>query len=219
MSWMYRLIQRNQDETSLTLDSSVKSILWGDSTTPNTLSTATASVDAKGVPLYFSATSTAGTTYGTYVYLKSAGAGAEAIASRSKTVLTVAAGNAHGSHDTLEVKAAGYVTGLGTAIRGNIVFGADEVVPQGTYYAVMGEIYAAGNTSDLPTSNACLCCSVPTGTAMLGKANAIAFNATSGTGNMLYDKGSSITGTMTGWIRILVNGAVRYLPFYAAAPS
>ena len=177
----------------------------GSSTTSLALNTA----GIFGTAMYVSSTATSGTTYISYLKLTGNGAGAEFIASRAKVVLTAAAGNAHGAHHTLEVKAAGYVTGLGTAIRGNIVFTADEVVPRGTYYAVMGEIYAAGNTSALPASNACLCCSVPAGTAIDAVANAIAFVGTDGTGAMI--DASSVTPTYVGSIRILVNGAVRYL--------
>jgi hypothetical protein len=216
MSWMYRLILRANDETSLTLDSSVKHLYWGSTGTPNPINTA----DDKGVALYFSSTATSGTTYGEYIRLDQKGASGEFIAGRRKTLLTVAsAGNAHGGHDTLELDtSAGNVTGLGTGLRGNVVI-ADRVVAAGTYYGVMAELYGLGGTAALPAgSNACLACSV-TGGGMEDVANVFSFACTSGTGHAVYSKGSSITGTMTGWIRVLVNGAVQYMPLYAAAPS
>jgi hypothetical protein len=189
-------------------------IVTGTSASPLAMNTA----GQIGQASYYSTTATSDTTYGRYNKLTASGIGVEAIGGRDKVVLSAAAGNAHGSHDTLEVTSTGYVTGLGTAIRGNIVFGSDTVVPQGTYYAVMAEIYAAGNTSALPTSNACLCCSVPAGTAIDAKANAIAFSGTDGATSMIYSA-TDATPDWTGSIRILVNGAVRYLHFTSAAAS
>jgi hypothetical protein len=171
-----------------------------------------------GLATYWSTSATSGTTYGRYNKLTASGIGVEAIGGRDRVILTAAAGNAHGVHHTLEVTSTGYVTGLGTAVRGNIVFGTDTVVPAGTYYAVMGEIYAAGNVSSMPTSNACLCCSVPAGTEIDKVANAIAFSGTDSATSMIYSA-TDATPDWTGSIRILVNGAIRYLHFTSAAAS
>jgi len=104
-------------------------------------------------------------------------------------------------------------------LRGNIVFASDTVVPQGTYYGVMAELYPAGATSALPTaSNACLCCSVPTGTALDLVANAIAFNGADGTGKMIMSATDS-SPDWTGSIRVLVNGAKRFIHFTSAEAS
>jgi hypothetical protein len=187
----------------------------GTSASPEAMNTAGSMGDAR----YFSTTATSGTTYGKYNKLSASGIGVEAIADRNKVVLSAAAANAHGSHDTLEVTSTGYVSGLGTAIRGNNVFGSDTVVPAGTYYAVMAEIYAAGNVSSMPAaSNACLCCSVPAGTEIDKVANAIAFAGTDSATSMIYSA-TDATPDWTGSIRILVNGAIRYLHFTSAAAS
>lgn len=187
----------------------------GTSASPEAMNTAGSIGDAR----YFSTTATSGTTYGKYNKLSASGIGVEAIADRNKVVLSAAAANAHGSHDTLEVTSTGYVSGLGTAIRGNIVFGSNTVVPAGTYYAVMAEIYAAGNVSSMPAaSNACLCCSVPAGTEIDKVANAIAFAGTDSATSMIYSA-TDATPDWTGSIRILVNGAIRYLHFTSAAAS
>jgi hypothetical protein len=207
---MYRLVKRDNGETSLTLDPSVKHLYWGSTGTPNPINTA----DDKGVAFYFSSTATSGTTYGQYTRLDASGVGVEAIAGRSKVMLSGAAGNAHGHHATVEVTSTGYATGLCTGVRGNIVFTTDTVVPYGTYYGVMGEIFPAGATSALPTSNACLCCSAPTGSALNDVVNAIAFEGADGSGHMVYTNAD--TDTAAGSIRILVNGAAKYLRFYAA---
>jgi hypothetical protein len=78
---------------------------------------------------------------------------------------------------------------------------------------MMAEIYTGGNTSALPsTSNACLGISLKAGTAMDLVGNAIAFSGTNGDGKMIFT-GAPVT--LEGSVRILVNGAVKYLPYYS----
>jgi hypothetical protein len=213
MKW-YRLLHSSDGGTEITVDPTVNKWIRGTAASPIEINTA----DDVGAASYFKSSATSGTTYGRYNRLSASGAGVEAIGGRDKVILSAAAGNAHGNHSTVEVTSTGYVTGLGTAVRGNIVFGSDTVVPQGTYYAVMGEIYPAGNTSALPTSNACLCASVPAGTAIDTKANAIAFSGTDGATAMIFSA-TDASPDWTGSIRILVNGAIRYLHFTSAAAS
>ena len=213
MSWMYRLITRATDETSLTLDSSVTHLVWGNSTTGVALNTA----NDVGHSTYFTTSATSGTTYGRYNKLTASGVGVEAIAGRNRTVLSAAAGNAYGSHNSLEVTSTGYVTGQGAAIRGNIVFATDTVVPQGTYYGVLAEIYPIGATGALPAaSNACLGINAQTGTASDLVANAIAFNGADGSGKMLYTHSITVSGTAITSIRVRVNGVVGYMYVYSA---
>jgi hypothetical protein len=179
----------------------------GTSSTPFALDTA----GQTGIKSFYSTTATSDTTHGEYCRLDVSGAGVEGIAGRSKTLLKVASvGNAHGRHDTLELDtSAGNVTGLGTGHRGNLVV-ADRAVAAGTYYGAMAEIYPLGNSAALPaTSNACLGINSQTGTAMDLVANAISFSGADGTGKMIDT--SSVTPTYAGSIRILVNGAIRYL--------
>lgn len=213
MSWMYRLIQRNNDETSLTLDTQVQRLIWGgSSSTPVTLATA----DYKGVNFWFKGSATSGTTYGMYVGLLGSGAGAEEIAMRAKCLLNTASiGNAHGFHGTLELDtSAGNVTGLGTGVRGNLVV-ADRAIGAGTYYGMMAEIYPLGNSAAVPAgSNACLAINLQPGTAMDLVGNAISFSGTDGSGKMIYTHAPS---TLEGSVRILVNGVAKYLPYYTTA--
>jgi len=203
MSWMYRLITRNTNETTFML---------GSSTYPLVLSVA----DDKGVSAYFKGTVASGTTYGEYIRLDGEAAGAEFIAGRHKCLLkTAAAGNAHGHHATLEFDtSAGHVTGLGTGLRGNVVV-PNRAIAAGTYYGVMAEIYALGTSAALPAgSNACLSISCPTSTAMDLVANAISVSGGDGTGKMIYTH--TAAGTQTGTIRILVNGVKAWIPFMQA---
>jgi len=163
---------------------------------------------------WYSSTATSGTTYGQYIGLLGNGAGSEQIASRSKCLLATAGiGNAHGLHATLELDTTyGDVTGLGTGLRGNLVV-ADRAIAQGTYYGMMAEIYALGDTAALPAgSNACLCLNVQPGTAMDLVANAIAVNGTDGSGKMIYTHAPT---TLAGSIRVLINGVAKYIPFYS----
>jgi len=183
----------------------------GNSTTSNTLA-----AGAIGMPTYYTSAATSSTTYGRKNTLYGTGAGAEFIGGRDRTILSAIAANAHGYHGTLEVNSTGRVTGLGTGIRGNIVFSTDTLVTGGTYYGVMGEIYPIGATGALPAgSNACLCASAPTGTASDLVVNALAVNGADGTGKMIYTA-TDTTVTHTGSIRILVNGAIRYIHFASA---
>jgi hypothetical protein len=197
-------------ETTATLTGSL--FAAGTSAVPIALNTA----GQYGTLEFFSTTATSGTTYGDYTRLDVSGAGVEGIAGRSKTLLKVASvGNAHGRHDTLELDtSAGNVTGLGTGHRGNLVV-ADRAVAAGTYYGAMAEIYPLGNTAALPTaSNACLGINAQPGTAMDLVVNMMAFNGTDGSTKPIYTHGAG--NTSSGSIRILVNGAKKYLRFYDA---
>jgi len=165
----------------------------------------------KLVQVYGASAATSGEDYAAYFKLAASGAAGESIASRSRLVLTAAKANAHGAHDSLELGTGGSVTGLGTAIRGNIIV-PNSAIANGTYYGIMAEIYTGGNTSALPAgSNAALCINVVAGTAMDLVANAIAFNGTSGDGKMIH---AAAPDTLEGSIRVLINGVQKYIPFY-----
>lgn len=168
-------------------------------------------VNAKGISAYFQSANTSGEDYASYVKIQALGAGVEAIGSRARSVIRAAAANAHGAHNSLEMSTTGSVTGLGTATRANIIV-PDVAVANGTYYAMMAEIYTGGNTAALPAgSNACLCLNVVAGTAMDLVANAIAVNGTSGDGKMIH---AAAPDTLEGSIRVLINGVQKYIPYY-----
>jgi len=197
------------DGTTVTMKDGVR-FGAGSATSPNTLLT-----DERGTNNYYTSAATSGTNYARYTYLAGTGIGAEFIAGRDKCVLSAIAGNAHGNHSTVEVTSTGRVTGLCTGVRGNIVFATDTAVTGGTYYGVMAELFPAGNTSALPTaSNACLCCSVPTGTALDLVANAFSFAGADGTGKMIYTHTAG--GTQHGTIRVIINGVKKWIPFMQA---
>ena len=208
MRW-YRAFQMSADGTTVTMKDGV-TFGAGSSTSPNTLA-----ADARGSNSYFTSAATSGTTYGRYHYLAGTGAGAEFIGGRDKVVLSAAAGNAAGNHSTVEVTSTGYATGLCAGVRGNIVFATDTVVPNGTYYGVMAELYPAGNTSALPTaSNACLGLNIQTGTALDLVGNFISFSGADASTKGIYTHNPG--NTFSGAIKILVNGAKRWLYFASA---
>jgi len=209
--WMYRLIKRDNEETSLTLDPSVKHMYWGSTGTPNPINTA----DDKGVALYFSSSATSGTTYGKYVRLDSTGAGVEAIAGRFKTLLTTgAAAQAHGIHGTLEYGSTGNTVDVGSGIKGNFVVNG-RTITGGEVYGMIAEMYVNTTGSLASVRHAPLCVSVAGDTTGMATCkNAIAFVGSTGTGNMIYETTDG-TVTMVGSIRILVNGVAGYLHFSA----
>jgi hypothetical protein len=210
--WVYRLIKRNDAETSLTLDTSVQSFYHGTLASP-VLFTAAGYASLR----HYSSSTTSGAAYGDYIQMKATAAGTQTVVThRARAYLTAAGiGNAYASHDTLELDTdAGAITGLGCGERGNIVV-PNRAVATGTWYGVMAEIYPLGTSAALPAnSNACLGISAPTSTAMNAVVNAISFSGADGTGNMIYTH--TAAPTVTGYIRILVNGAIRWIPFASA---
>jgi hypothetical protein len=180
-------------------------------------------VDFMAYRKYYSTTAVSGTTYGDYTRVDAKGAGSEVIAMRPKVLLTVAAvGNAHGSHSTLETDtSAGSVTGLGTGLRANLVLAARALPAGGTYYGAMAEIFCNGSGASIAASSkhAVLEISVDGSdtTALNTIKNAISFDhkGTDGTGQMICSA-TDASPDWTGSIRILVNGAVRYLHFTSA---
>ena len=211
MRW-YRAFRMSDDGTTVTMKDGVR-FGAGSSTSPNTLST-----NERGTNSYYTSAATSGTTYGRYCYLAGTGVGAEFIGGRDKVVLSAAAGNAHGTHSTVEISSTGYATGLCTGVRGNLVFATDSIVPYGTYYGVMGEIYAAGGSSTMPTSNACLCASIPAGTLIDHVANVLAINCNAGAGHAVVEATDS-SPDWTGSFRIIVNGALRYVHYTSVEAS
>jgi hypothetical protein len=209
MSWMYRLIQRATDETSLTLDSSVKHLYWGSTGTPCPINTA----DDKGVALYFSSSAASGTTYGQYVRLDATGAGVEAIAGRFKTTISSnTTGQAYGIHATVEPgTSTGKITGQCAAVLGNLVMADRAFGSGGTYYGVLAQVYPAGNVTTAGNIS-CLGLSCPTGTEIDKVVYAINISGGDATGSMIYTA-TNTHQTFVGSIRILVNGVVRYLHF------
>ena len=232
MSWLYRLFKRDNEETSITLDTSVtgglivpKVAIVGDGLTGTTGTAIKIGVDAtpiaintagqRGINAYFSSTATSDTTYGMYLRLDATGAGVEAIAGRFKTTITTGtAANLYGMHATLETGASGKASGQSAGLRANLVLYDRAITGAGRYYGLFAEIYPAGNVTALTTENAIIGLNAQPGTEMDKVVNAFAFYGTDSSTSMIYAKSATITGT--GYIRITVNGAIRYLPYCSA---
>lgn len=167
-----------------------------------------------GYEKWYTTSITSGASQADYTRLDVTAAGTQTcLAGRSKVMLTAnGAGNAYGEHDTLETDtAAGTITGLGCGVRGNLVI-ANRAHGTGTWYGVFAEIFALGNSAALPAnSNAALGLNVLPGTAMDLVGNSISFAGTDGSTKPIYTHNPG--NTFTGSIRILVNGAIRYLYF------
>jgi hypothetical protein len=154
-----------------------------------------------------------------YLRYDAAGAGTYECV-RGLLVLTAEAANARGGSFSLVASDTGYITGSGSAVHARLEI-ADAAVPaNGTYYGALVDLFGDGASSSLAavTKYAIL------GIAATGHAtfidtvkNAIAFDGGSGAGNMIV--AGTTLGTAGGSIRILVNGVVKYLPFYAAEAS
>ena len=234
MSWMYRLLKRDVDETSITLDTSVSGglilpmvALVGNGTTGTTgtaikigttaVPIAINTAGQRGINAFFSTTATSDTTYGMYLRLDSTGAGVEAIAGRFKTLLTTGtAADAYGLHATLETDTSnGKLGGQGAGVRANLVLANRAITGAGRYYGLFAEIYALGDTAALTTESAVVGINLQPGTAIDLVGNAISFMGTDGSGKMIYTHNPG--NTFTGSVRVLVNGAVRYLYTASAA--
>ena len=192
-------------------------LITGSSTSPNAINTA----GQIGNAGYYSTKATSGTTYGVYTRLYVTGAGVEAIAGRSRTLVKVAGvANAHGQHDTLELDtSAGSVLGLATGHRANLVLPARAVLG-GNYFGAMSEIYIPAS-GDISGVTKCAIHEFSTGsqdaTAEKTIKNAFSFDTGStGTGNMIYIHAVTLGATGAGSIRVLVNGTAYWIPLVGA---
>jgi len=236
MSWLYRLFKRDNEETSITLDTSVtgglivpKVAIVGDGLTGTTGTAIKIGVSAtpiaintagqRGINAFFSSTATSDTTYGMYLRLDSYGAGVEAIGGRIKTLLTTgAAQQAHGIHGTLEYGATGSVVDVGSGIKGNFVVNG-RIITGGEVYGMIAELYYNASGSTASVRHAPLCISVAGDTTGMATCkNAIAFVGSTGSGNMICEATDS-SPDWTGSIKILVNGNARYIHYTSAEAS
>ncbi len=200
-------------------DPSVSGILMGIGTTGTPATTA--ATDANFIELRCETTATSGDDRLLYMryYMNGVNAtGGECL--KAGTVLEKAIGTARGGQASIEVSSTGYVSGFAAGWDALLEV-ADSAVPSGTYCGGQSQIWMTGSSSDLSATTYSLHrFSVAGGdaTAESGVKNAFSFAvpncAGSGAGNMI-SLGTSM-GTVTGTIRILINGAVRYIPFYSA---
>lgn len=105
--------------------------------------------DMKFVSIYTTSPATSGTVRGIYNALTLTGAGGGGESLRSRTILKAGIETAHGAHLGLTLDSiAGYVTGLGVAVRATLELPSAALHAAGTYAALMAEVYSNGTASD-----------------------------------------------------------------------
>jgi hypothetical protein len=161
-------------------------------------------------------TATSGDSRSLYLRHELGGAAGGGECLRAFATLSAANVTAHGAHISLNCSAAGYVTGLGAGVRGQL-YVAGITPSNGTYYGMMAEMYFdASATIAAVTEHAILAIQANgDATAKATCLNAISFagGADSGGGQMI-SPGTSM-GTVTGTIRCLINGVAAFLPYYS----
>ncbi len=169
-------------------------------------------------------TATSGDSRGGYFRheLKGAGVSGESLRANTNLGASIAVNTAHGLHGSIAHQTGSTLTGLGAGVRAGWILPDAAVGAGGTYYGGLSEIFVSGDSSD------------PSGVTKYavhefsigGGGNAAAqnkvknvlsftFGGTDGSGNAIYSHDHA-PGNAAGSIRILVDGGVQYLKFWAA---
>ncbi len=159
-------------------------------------------------------------------YLAGIGIGGEALRAYT-TVLAVAAANARGAHISLDFSAyaTSYITGEGRAVKATLHVPDGAMHAGGTYSALQAEIYCDGTSSDpsAVTEMALIDGTVQGGNSTSqGKVkNFLALHIP--TGEEADDKmhvttitAATINAACTEALRVMINGAVRWIPIATA---
>lgn len=190
----------------------------GTSATPCDLST---TADKHALSFYFTTAAATGTSRGMYLrqYL-TGGAGGEALRVFNTVSNNTPADTVNGAHISLNFGAsAGNVTGLGTAVRATLHVPNRALT--GTTAAIQAEVYADGSSSSV--SGTCsLIRGIVDGEAT-GKAACdssvflLDLTATAGAYNSGEMIVASNSGTITGALKVRINGATKYIPYIDSA--
>lgn len=195
-----------------------RKVTLGTSAAPITDDTA----DVKFAQLYADSGATSGDARGIYNKLSLTGAGGGGESLRSYTeIVGVAAANAHGAHISLglgESTTAGSVTGLGVALRATLGLPNVALPANGTYAALMAEIYSFGANADAGAVTSLSVIRAVNGGDAGGQADVdddaafIEFDGfTAGDGNMIAAKAAAAAPNVTNSIRIKIGGVVKYI--------
>jgi len=169
-------------------------------------------------------TATSGDSRGGYFRHELNGAGVSGESLRANTNLGagIAVNTAHGLHGSIAHQAGSTLTGLGVGVRAGWILPDAAVGAGGTYYGGQSEIYVSGDSSDPSAVTKYAVHDFQIG----GSGNAAAqsnvknflsftFGGTDGSGNAIYSHDHD-PGNADGSIRILVDGAVKYLKFWGS---
>lgn len=196
-------------------DVSTAAIFMGGGTSADPNSTATANLNFMG--FWFESTATSGDSRGMYLRLYFAGAGVSGEAARIfgtvNNVTAATGGTVNGAHISLSVSgASGAVSGAGNALRATLGLGAGTTA--GGTLSVIQVDTDFDATANVPAT-----------------ASGLRFT-TSGTGALPYvmafdgvnagvwdDDYTTEVTTLSGALKVLVNGSVRYIGLYSGAPS
>lgn len=190
----------------------------GNSTTKATNSTA----GKNFLSFYLNHSNTSGDNRGLYLRTYFSGAGGSGDGARIfTTVNAVGVANATGAHISLNLGATTYsVTGQAIACRATLHVPNAALVAGGTYAALQAEVYLDGTSADPRTATqfSLLRLIIDGGNAaaqakVLNLMSLVNIPADSGGGQM-YSPGTSM-GTVTGTLRILLNGNAMYIPVYS----
>lgn len=169
-------------------------------------------------------TATSGDSRGLYLRheLKGAGISGESLRANTNLGAGIAVNTAHGVHGSVAHQAGATITGLAVGVRAGWLIPDAAVGANGTYYGGMTEIYVSGDNSDpaAVTKYAVHEFSINgagNAAAQAKVKNMLSFTsgAADGSGNVIYSHDHD-PGNAAGSIRVLVNGAIRYLKFWSA---
>jgi len=192
----------------------------GTSANPSTSSTA----NDKFVELRCKTTATSGDNRLMYLRYDQAGAAGGGECIRAFTKATAALGTARGAQISLDLSAAGSVTGLGVGLDGQLMI-ADALPAGGTYFAGQSEMYFAASSSIAAVTTHAIHSFIANGdaTALATCLNVFAIKGGEGTGEMVYNNNSTGATESNGSIRILVDEGsgyvARYLRYWDAENS
>jgi hypothetical protein len=163
-------------------------------------------------------TATSGDNRLAYLRYDIAGAGAGGECLRAFTKGSAALGTARGAHISLDMAAAGTISGLGVGIDAQIMLAASTTYSAGTWAVVNAEIYT--NTSSVFTAPNSFFRAVNNGDNKgTVDDNSVLFDLsgfTSGSDHLWYDNQGSAPANVEEWIKIRTPAGIRYLPVYNA---
>lgn len=193
----------------------------GSTTSPITSSTANSNFQGFYVA---NSDATGGTARGIYMRLYLTGtSGQSGEAGRFFTTINGTGGvGVHGLHASLSFGTSGTVTGEGAGVRGTLQL-PNAATAMGTVAAGLFELSADGASTNPAGTTSLSCLRLISSGNSTGMTNmdtvATIFTIegfTSGASSAYYDKGSAITGTIVGTLKIKTPAGIRYIPTYAS---
>jgi hypothetical protein len=195
---------------------SASGIIMGTGTTANPATTATA--DAKFLEFRCQTTATSGDNRLMYLRYDIAGTtGGECI--RAFTKGSAALTTARGAHISLDMAAAGTISGLGAGIDAQVMLAASTTYSTGTWGVINAEIYTGGTTVISATAFSYLRIVNSGSSQSTVDDNCFLFELagfTSGATKLWYDNQGSAPANVEEWIKVKTPSGTRWLALYNA---